>query len=102
MNAKEEFENHVKDKQVMCAEIIYSPYFVRDSKEYYLKVGFTVNEYFEFLESLDFEYDNGFGTQEIYGNIWYKDGTWSTREDYDGSEWWEYRLVPKIPDECSY
>ena len=32
------------------------------------------------------------------GTIWYTDGTWSDREEYDGDEWWEHRVCPEIPD----
>ena len=52
-----------------------------------------------FLDQIDFEYDNGFGCQELFGTIWYEDGTWSSRGEYDGSEWWEYNSCPKIPKE---
>ena len=43
------------------------------------------------------EYDNGFGGQRFFGTIWYADGTWSTRGEYDGSEWWEYNKCPPLP-----
>lgn len=43
------------------------------------------------------EYDAGYGSQELSGTIWYTDGTWSERVEYDGSEWWAYRCRPEIP-----
>lgn len=49
------------------------------------------------LAKLDFEYDNGYGGQEIDGTIWFTDGTWATRGEYDGSEWWELRQCPELP-----
>jgi len=51
----------------------------------------------EVLPNLDFDYDEGYGGQRLYGNIWYTDGTWSTRVEYDGSEWWEYHKCPTCP-----
>ena len=51
----------------------------------------------EVLPNLDFNYDDGYGSQKLYGNIWYTDGTWSTREEYDGSEWWQYHKCPTCP-----
>jgi hypothetical protein len=42
-------------------------------------------------------YYNGYGSQELFGIIWYVDGSWSERVEYDGSEWWGYRSCPKIP-----
>lgn len=54
----------------------------------------------EFLEiAKDTEYDPGFGSQEIafdlliVGLDW-----WLERDEYDGSEWFEFKALPKIPD----
>ena len=46
------------------------------------------------LQRLDIEYNSGFGGQELFGIIKFKDGTWATRGEYDGSEWWEYNKPP--------
>jgi hypothetical protein len=51
------------------------------------------------LMSLDFDYDAGYGGQEIFGYVVFKDNTWLSRGEYDGSEWWEYRKPPKMPEE---
>lgn len=40
------------------------------------------------------EFDPGWGVQELHGYIWYNDGTWSSRAEYDGSEWWEHNVCP--------
>ena len=50
------------------------------------------------LDLLDFEYDNGYGTQEVFGVVWFADGTWAERGEYDGSEWWEHHTIPEIPE----
>lgn len=48
-----------------------------------------------FLENLaSINYDNGYGGQELFGTIVFKDGTWLERGEYDGSEWWEHRKLP--------
>lgn len=47
--------------------------------------------------AVDVEYDNGFGVQELYGTVWFKDGTWAEREEYDGSEWWDIKVRPALP-----
>jgi hypothetical protein len=88
INCKEEFLFHIKDKHVKCA-------LISGNIDYILKVGYTQQEWNSFLEQLNFEYDDGFGTQFLYGIIWY-DNTWSERCEYDGSEWWEYREYPEI------
>jgi hypothetical protein len=65
-----------------------------------LKEGYTPAEYEAFLDRLDFEYDSGYGGQELYGTVWLmKEHTWLSRGEYDGSEWWEYNECPKVPDE---
>lgn len=49
-------------------------------------------KFLEILASID--YDNGYGGQELFGTIVFKDGTWLERGEYDGSEWWEHRKLP--------
>lgn len=89
-NAKVEFLDHVSNKaKVKCARI----------NEISLTRNYTEKQYDEFLKHLDFNYNNGYGGQELYGTIWYEDGTWSERGEYDGSEWWNFKSVPKIPKE---
>jgi len=64
-----------------------------------LREGYSKEEYEEFLNRLDFEYDNGYGGQELYGIVWLmEENTWLERGEYDGSEWWEYNKCPKIPE----
>jgi hypothetical protein len=98
-NCKKDFLDEVAERkvQVLCAEIIY---FKKDHSErrIHLPVGFTKDEYALFLHNIDFMYDAGYGGQEVCGTIWYQDGTWSERAEYDGSEWWVYKSCPNIPD----
>jgi len=49
-------------------------------------------------EQLDLEYDNGYGTQEIGGFIVFTDNSWLSRNEYDGSEWWEYNKCPELEE----
>jgi hypothetical protein len=96
INAKEEFVRHTGTMTIKCAYIqfIENP----DDRKFFLTTGFTEYEYNQFLSDIDREYNNGYGGQELDGMIWYEDGTWTTREEFDGSEWWVYREVPEIPD----
>ena len=50
------------------------------------------------LDLLDFEYDSGYGSQVLFGYVWFTDGTWLERFEYDGSECWHHITRP-IPDE---
>ena len=89
MNAKDEFISHIKNHKVLCAIV----------QNAVLPVGFDAAAMESFLQKLDFKYHNGFGGQELYGTIWYADGTWSSRGEYDGSEWWDHHMCPAIPVE---
>ena len=88
INAKQELLDEVGTKEVELVRVVYSPYFnpIKMSAEGTLE---------NVLPELDFNYDNGYGGQELYGYIWYTDGTWSERGEYDGSEWWEYKKTPQ-------
>lgn len=48
------------------------------------------------LPKLNFIYDNEYGPQELFGYVWYTDGTWSERFEYDGSEWWIHQSRPPV------
>lgn len=102
VNCRREFLEHVKDKKVKCA-IIYSFMYgkVGDVREYCLKLYFSDDDYENFLDSIDFIYDNekSLGSpQIIYGTIWYEDGMWSSRHEMEGSEWWSLIETPIIPE----
>ena len=99
-NCRNEFISHTSKMIVLCAHITKGDPDCRDSTPYVLPVGYTADKAREFLDSLDFSYDSGYGGQEIYGTIWYTDGTWSDRGEYDGSEWWQHRVEPEIPEAC--
>lgn len=105
-NALAEFNTAVNRSGgvVLCCTIRFSPNSLWDedelkSNDILLKVGYTTEEYNAFLNELDFDYDAGYGGQELYGTIWLTDGTWFTRGEYDGSEWWDFNSLPEIPED---
>ena len=101
-NAKEELLKLLEGKaKVKCATITkgYQYNYVEPCLKFELKVNHTEEEFQSFLKSLDFDYDSGFGGQELFGTVWLEDGTWCTRGEYDGSEWWEHNQLPEIPSE---
>jgi hypothetical protein len=93
MNAKEELLEELEGKRMICAILSYR------SKKYILKKGYTDSEFTSFIESLDFKYDDGYGSQELDGSVWLEEGLWMTRGEYDGSEWWDWHKSPEIPEE---
>lgn len=102
MNAKKEFLTHIPRIKVKCATIIFGDNRWQEEEipvnPIILPCAWNIDEYNEFLSKIDREYDNGYGGQELFGTIWYEDGTWSDRYEYDGSESWQYNIVPKIPE----
>lgn len=101
INAKIEFLLHTKDLKVKCAYVVRGITHHPDEENAIapikLPVGYTEEQYNEFLEQLDFHYDSGYGSQYLEGIIWYENDAYSERGEYDGSEWWEYRQSPTIP-----
>ena len=107
MNAKEEFLDHINDVSrhysttVLCVEINCDDHVIQNFdekvKDFYLTTGWDEDEWSKFLSNLDFDYDEDYGSQNLFGTIWYKDGTWSDRGEYDGSEWWNHNRCPEIP-----
>ena len=57
----------------------------------------------DFIELADVEYDPGYGSQEVAEDLTLllSSGAYLVRDQYDGTEWWEYRYTPrnKIPKE---
>jgi hypothetical protein len=98
MNAKQEFLMTTGGLHVLCAIISYYPTW-GNGTTINLKVGYTEEEYQRFLKNLDFEYDNGYGTQHLFGTIWCDSGVWYDRHEYDGSECWSGNVYPAIPQE---
>lgn len=109
-NAKNELLGLIaaSDSEILSAEITYVPstlWAMSDNGEappslvLYLKTNHTEEELNNFLNSLDFGYDSGFGGQELYGTVWFKNPEiWAERDEYDGSEWWNIVSKPEIPN----
>lgn len=49
---------------------------------------------------LDIDYDDDYGSQEIAADlvVVFTDGGFLRREEYDGSEWWEYEPPFRVPE----
>ena len=100
MNAKEELLEFVKRTglEIKCADVIDEQY---DGilHKYRLPVDYTKVTLRWFLLGLDFDYDEKYGTQNLFGYIWFTDGTWGERYEYNGSECWVHQSCPEIPKE---
>lgn len=91
MNAKQELLEHIQDRQVQYVRVTHR------TRGHFGKEHLIQGTLDEVLPLLDFDYHDGFGSQELFGTIWYVDGTWSERDEYDGSEWWTHRVRPPLP-----
>lgn len=55
-------------------------------------------EFLAALTRMNFKYDDGYGGQFVFGTIVFTDGSWLTRGEYDGSEWWENHRCPPLAE----
>ncbi len=100
MNAKDEFLSAIKNYEVIGAQITfggyYNSYIDSLNKKFVLPLLYTDEEYKSFLKFLDRKYDNGYGSQELFGIIVCKNGIWMDRHEYNGSENWEVNHYPDL------
>jgi hypothetical protein len=91
LNAKTELLEAVRESKILCAELI-----ITDEHYHQKVIKLFVGESVEaFLELLDFDYDESYGSRYITGMVLLDDNAWLTRGTYDGAEWWEYHQYPK-------
>lgn len=93
MNAMHELDEFIKGKQVDYGIIWTEPNY--NKKDIKLKVK-SHQEFVDQVKNLNFEYRDGFGSQELFGTVVFTDNTWLTRGEYDGSEWWNYHKIPSM------
>ncbi len=99
-NAKTELLAAVGSRTIKAVHLYPAESGIAVPTQLALGVGYSEEELGLFLEALDFEYNSGYGNQELDGTIWFEDGTWMTRREYDGSESWEKHQQPELPEIC--
>jgi hypothetical protein len=101
MNALEEFKFLINTPHILkCATIkAHDCYTAEETASATLRIGYTPAELLVFLEALNFEYDSGYGSQELFGIVWFEDNTWAVRYEFGGAECWEFQEYPRIPEE---
>lgn len=102
MNAKEEFLKRITGFKVICATVDLGDCWDDNKTIFNLKPKYTEDEYQKFINSLDFNYNDGYGRQNLFGTIWCEDGVWMDRGEYDGSEWWDVHSYPVIPEDWAH
>ena len=102
-NAKQELQEILENKAKIKCAIIFKSYYYGfgedETPKIKLPLNYTDADLVNYYNSLDFEYNSGYGGQELFGTVWLDDGTWLSRGEYDGSEWWEHNVLPQIPNE---
>jgi hypothetical protein len=102
MNLLQETLEELEDfpeKEISWARITTESVLNHKDETIVLKPNYTQEDKDNFFRSLNFEYDNGYGFQEIDGVIVFTDNTWMMRREYDGSEWWGYFGCPQWKEE---
>ena len=81
MNFVDETKEAIKESEHLIEDIMFI-----GSKDGKYRITWN-----DFIKIGDFDYDNGYGWSEIPDNliVYFKDGTYLFRNEYDGSEWWE-------------
>lgn len=101
MNAYKELLGHIESHVDLLEwlEKVNWAYITCRDKHLQLKPIRTKEDEEAFLEGLkSIDYDNGYGGQELFGIVAYKDGDWLSRYEYDGAECWQYNKYPEEPD----
>lgn len=97
-NVGEEFLKAVKGHKVVCMDFVLDDF--ETSVSFVLKCGYTRTQFREVLNTMmHCWYDCGYGMQYLTGIIWCSNGIWFERWEYDGSEGWEIKGYPEIPED---
>ena len=100
INIKQELLEHVgniNDVKAVQLKLEKRTTHLKSVQLFHLPEGYHVGQLQSFLRDIDTTYENGYGWQELFGFIWWKDGTWSSRYEYDGKEKWVHNKVPSYP-----
>jgi hypothetical protein len=106
MNARKELQKELHDIGKTMNDVKYL--YVRFEKPLYTTKAEDICEFQEKgnfdLSILDFDYDENYGSQQLYGYVVFADGSWLERNNVDeddyslGDEWWEYKKTPTKED----
>lgn len=107
INAKDELlrklsSNKKLKTNIICADITFHNKRDDSYKRISLKMGFDDLQYEQFLNQLEFDYNDESGSICLSGVVWLNDNDYFERteyEDYDGyyEEYWKYYFIPVIP-----
>ena len=102
MNLKDELLNHIRNRDVYCADLFILKERGEVGLSYFTKLqvslptGFIESDWNNFLKSLDDNLKNLGASDRLFGTIWYSDVTWSTKGTGIHDEW-KYHKYPTVP-----
>lgn len=100
MNARNELLEALEGRRITWAWIrLGSDYAGSNCKRLFLREGYSSKDYEAFLKELDFDYYEGYGVQELFGEVLLTSNSWLERGEHDGAEWWNLKEPPKWPKE---
>tara|TARA_R110002012_G_C11601042_1_gene607292 strand:- start:49 stop:414 length:366 start_codon:yes stop_codon:yes gene_type:complete len=102
INVKKELLEHVGDRAVSyvsLALVLRKREKISDTYGFNYEWGTfrpkgNLKEVLEVLTITGLEYNNSYASQKLFGYIWYEDGTWSDRYEYEEAEWWRHVVRP--------
>lgn len=100
INIKRQLLSHVEDMyNVKAVQLKLERHttHLKSVQLFHLPEGYHEGQLESFLRDIDTSYDNEYGNQMLYGFIWWKDGSWSSRYNYEGKEKWVHNVVPSYP-----
>lgn len=98
MNAKAELARWIERIHEHTGENVICWSIWTETEEYILKRGYSQEDFEHELNRLDFNYDDGYGCQELFGTVLFSGGSWLERDEYDGSENWAWKTTPTLPE----
>ena len=81
------------ERALACYDRTWNDVFWIGGNDFYISIE-------QFKEAAkDTNYDAGYGSEEVATDlvICFNDGSWLSRAEYDGSEWWKYNAYPQKP-----
>lgn len=98
MNAKQELLDIINSRVLTILKIDIT--LDKIDYDFYSGEYNSISKHITDLDDLDFDYDSGYGIQELFGVVYCKDPNnnpvWLTRGEYDGSEWWNINTIPEF------
>ena len=100
MTVKESFMQAIIGRTLHCCTMTIYPRnilgYLKKSTHARLRVGYTEEEFNDFLERIDISNHWSPGSESVAGTIWFTDGIWATKDIYDTIFGWHIHKIPLV------